>query len=195
MCGGLSLTKCGCVAVFSASREAEREAVCASCCGGDRSWRILQPRLLLPSGESHVCSLQTYWWLRIVWLCISTLKCAVLLKQRVVTCDLLLSLSKAANLCRFMFWSKDIKVFQTITLLFLVYLVVMSCAACLLISLLPRSVNPGLAAGGPRGGGQETKGGRKNRETAGCQQRRHSNRGADDDSISSVICDLFLMSW
>ena len=35
---------------LTAPRKTEWAAVCASCCGGDSSWRILQSRLLLSSG-------------------------------------------------------------------------------------------------------------------------------------------------
>lgn len=56
-------------------------------------------------------------------------------------------------------------------------------------------MNTGLAAGGPRGGGQETKGGRQTTETACCQQRSHSNRGADDCSSTSIIFGLFVITW
>lgn len=66
----------------------------------------------------------------------------------------------------------------------------------LTINLSPSlSVNTGLAAGGSRGGSQETQRGGKDRETAGCQQRTHSNRGAHDYSCSSIIFCLFLMLW
>lgn len=41
-------------AVFTASRETEWAAICASCCGGDWSRRILQSRLLLPSGTVKI---------------------------------------------------------------------------------------------------------------------------------------------
>lgn len=62
-------------------------------------------------------------------------------------------------------------------------------------SASPLFVKPGVAAGGPRGGSQEAKSGRQNREAAGRQQRRDGNRGTDDYSSSSIMFGLLLMLW
>lgn len=47
-------------------------------------------------------------------------------------------------------------------------------------------LNTGPPEGSPRGGGQKEKGRRQNWKAAGCQQRRHRNRGAHAHSISII---------